>query len=337
MTEERRPAVRILAVDGGGIRGIVPAVLLQALQQRLERPVSDYFDVIAGTSTGGLIAAALCSPGPGGRPRYDTEQILGFYTDDCREIFHRSLWHTLVSIGGLRRPKYPSSGMRRFLEERFGNLELAEARRLLMLVTYDITRRRPFVFCSARAVESAGKNFRVRDACLATTAAPTYFPAATIEDLAGEERHFVDGGVCSNDPMLPAFVEADKEFPGRPVLMVSLGTGNLTDPLGIHGARRWGALRWATQILDVLMDGQSGMSENCLDHLVKSRERPGSAYFRLQPDIPPGLGRLDDTSAGNVAGLQEVTVAYCRDQSSVLDSIASTLRRTDDDPTVVQK
>ena len=138
--------------------------------------------------------------------------------------------------------------------------------------------------------------------------------------------HFIDGGVCSNDPMLPAFVEADKEFPGRPVLMVSLGTGNLTDPLGIHGARRWGAVRWATQILDVLMDGQSGMSENCLDHLVKSRERPGSEYFRLQPDLPPGLGRLDDTSERNVAGLQEVTAAYCRDQSGVLDAIAATLR-----------
>lgn len=328
MTEERERAVRILAVDGGGIRGIVPAIMLEALQRRLERPVSDYFDVIAGTSTGGLIAAALCAPGPDGGPRYDTGQILGFYTDDCREIFHRSLWHTLVSIDGLRRPKYPSSGMRRFLSERFGDLQLAEARRLLMLVTYDITRRRPFVFCSARAVESAAKNFRVSDACLATTAAPTYFPAAAIESLAGAERHFVDGGVCSNDPMLPAFVEADKEFPGRPVLMVSLGTGNLTDPLGIRGTRRWGAVRWATQILDVLMDGQSGMSENCLDHLVKSRERAGSAYFRLQPDIPPGLGRLDDTSAGNVAGLQAVAAAYCRDQSAVLDGIASALRTT---------
>jgi patatin-like phospholipase/acyl hydrolase len=326
VTEERRRAVRILAVDGGGIRGIVPAIMLAALQRRLERPVSDYFDVIAGTSTGGLIAAALCTPGPDGGPRYDTGQILGFYTDDCREIFHRSLWHALISIDGLRRPKYPSSGMRRFLSERFGDLQLTEARRLLMLVTYDITRRRPFVFCSARAVESAAKNFRVSDACLATTAAPTYFPAATIRNLAGEERPFVDGGVCSNDPMLPAFVEADKEFPGRPVLMVSLGTGNLTDPLGIHGARRWGAARWATQILDVLMDGQSGMSENCLDHLVKSRERPGSDYFRLQPDIPAGLGRLDDTSAGNVAGLQEVAAAYCRDQSAVLDGIASALR-----------
>lgn len=326
MTEDHPPAVRILAVDGGGIRGIVPAVLLEALQQRLERPLGDYFDVIAGTSTGGLIAAALCTPGPGGGPRYDARQILGFYTDDCREIFHRSLLHAVLSLGGLRRPKYPSSGMRRFLEDRFGNLQLAEARRLLMLVTYDITRRRPFVFCSARAIETSGKNFLLRDACLATTAAPTYFPAATIQNLAGEERHFVDGGVCSNDPMLPAFVEADKEFPGRPVLMVSLGTGNLTDPLGIHGARRWGAVRWATQILDVLMDGQSGMSENCLDHLVKSRERPGSAYFRLQPDIPPGLGRLDDTSARNVAGLQEATAAYCRRQSGVLDAIAAVLR-----------
>lgn len=327
---ESRP-VRILAVDGGGIRGVIPATMLCALQERLDRPVSDYFDVIAGTSTGGLIAAGLCVPDAGGGQRYDVRQILGFYTDDCREIFHRSLFHECVSLGGLLRPKYPASSMQRFLAARFADQELARARKLLMLVTYDIVLRRPFVFCSARAVEQADKNFLLRDACLATTAAPTYFPSAPIRNLAGEERHFIDGGVCSNDPMLPAFVEADKEFPGRPVLLVSLGTGNMTESLVEHHVHRWGSIHWATQILDVLMDGQSGMSENSLAHLVKSRERPGSRYFRLQPDVPAGLGRMDDTSEPNVRGLQDLTQVYCRTQAGTLDAIASALRTAGND------
>lgn len=319
--------VRILAVDGGGIRGLVPAVLLCELQQRLgERPIGDYFDVIAGTSTGGLIAAGLCYPGDASGREYGTRDILSFYTDDCREIFHRSLLHRIISLWGLLRPKYPASGMERFLEDRFQDRELSQARRLLMLVTYDIEHRRPFVFCSARAVETAEKNYLFRDACRATTAAPTFFPSAPIRNCAGEERHFIDGGVCSNDPMLPAFVEADKEFPGRAVLMVSLGTGNLTESLVRQRAHRWGSIRWATRILDVLMDGQSGMSENSLEHLVKSRDRSGSQYFRLQPDIPTGLGRMDDTSSANVEGLQQVTRQYCRDHETTLDAIAAALR-----------
>lgn len=332
MNSDTTRPIRILAVDGGGIRGIIPAVLLCALQERLApRPVSDFFDVIAGTSTGGLIAAGLCMPDERGGQRYSTQDILEFYTDDCRQIFRRSLFHEVVSFDGLRRPKYPASGMRRFLAERFADQDLARARKLLMLVAYDIVIRRPFVFCSARAVEQPDKNFLFRDACLATTAAPTYFPSAPIRNLAGEERHFIDGGVCSNDPMLPAFVEADKEFPGRPVLLVSLGTGNMTESLVAHHAHRWGSLRWATRILDVLMDGQSGMSENSLEHLVKSRERPGSQYFRLQPDVRAGLGRMDDTSEPNLRGLQELTRAYCQEQAGTLDAIAAALRTAGND------
>jgi hypothetical protein len=79
------------------------------------------------------------------------------------------------------------------------------------------------------------------------------------------------------------------------------------------------------------MDGQSGMSENSLEHLVKSRDRSGSQYFRLQPDIPAGLGRMDDSSSANVAGLQQVTRQYCRQNEKTLDSIAAALRKASDE------
>jgi predicted acylesterase/phospholipase RssA len=317
--------VRILSVDGGGIRGIVPSVMLVALQQRLAQPVADYFDVVAGTSTGGLVAAALCAPGPGDAPRYTPTDILRLYTDRCRQIFHRSLLHTVRSLDGLRLPKYPAAGMNRFLLDVFGDMTLAQARRLLMLVTYDIERRSPHVLCSARALEDDAKNFLVRDACRATTAAPTFFPAATITSLDGTVRHFIDGGVCSNDPTLPGFVEADQEFPGRPVMLVSLGTGNLTESLDLARAPRWGAVGWASRILEVLEDGQSGMSENNLKHLARSRERTGSSYVRFQPDVPPGLGRMDDTSHANVSGLVALAQEYCSTQEREFDRVARLL------------
>jgi predicted acylesterase/phospholipase RssA len=321
---DTRP-VRVLAVDGGGIRGIVPSVFLIELQRRLSRPISDCFDVIAGTSTGGMLAAALCTPGAGDAPRYTPEDILGFYTKDCRQIFHRSAAYALLSAGGWLRPKYPTSGIRDFLKDRFGDLALSQVRRLLMLVTYDVQRRRPYVFCSARALERAHHDFLLRDACRASTAAPTYFAPAGIEDRVGDLRHFVDGGVCSNDPTLPAFVEADQQFPGRPVIAVSLGTGAMMQATHRPRARHWGAFGWATRILDVLTEGQSGMSENCLSHLVRSRARAGSAYLRLQPAIPDGLGRMDDTSTRNLKGLEDATRRYCEMEAARLDDIARLL------------
>jgi patatin-like phospholipase/acyl hydrolase len=321
---DQRP-VRILAVDGGGIRGIVPATILVELQRRLPRPMVEYFDVVAGTSTGGLVASAVCAPGESGGPRYTAEQILEFYIRDCRQIFHRSAWWALKSLDGLRRPKYPASGIDAFLAARFGDLELRQALKPLVMVSYDLTRRAPWVFSSVLAAEEASRNYLLRDACRASTAAPTYFPAATVQSFAGDSRELVDGGVCANDPVLAAFVVAERLHPGRPVLLVSVGTGKFTNPIDGAAAKRWGVAGWAWRLLDLLSDGQSAMSEATVRRLLAASGRADSEYRRLQPDLPAGLGRMDDTSPQNVAGLERITRDYCASQAAQLDAVAAAL------------
>lgn len=321
---EPRP-VRILAVDGGGIRGIVPATVLVELQRRLPRPIVEYFDVVGGTSTGGLVASAVCAPGPSGGPRYTPEQILEFYVRDCRQIFHRSLGWVIESLGGLRRPKYPARGIEAFLADRFGDTELRDAIKPLVMVSYDLTRRAPWVFSSVLAAEEASRNYLLRDACRASTAAPTYFPAATVRSSAGDSRELVDGGVCANDPVLAAFVVAERLYPGRPLALVSLGTGNFTNPIDGAAARRWGLGGWAWRLLDLFSDGQSAMSEATMRRLLGSAARENSHYYRVQPDLPEGLGRMDDTSPENVAGLERITREHCARHAAELDAIAAAL------------
>ena len=317
--------VRILAVDGGGIRGIVPATVLVELQRRLPRPIVEYFDVVAGTSTGGLVASAVCAPGPSGGPRYTPQQILEFYVRDCRQIFHRSLGWVVESLGGLRRPKYPAHGIEAFLEDRFDDTELRQALKPLVMVSYDLTQRAPWVFSSVLAADEASRNYLLRDACRASTAAPTYFPAATARSLAGDARELVDGGVCANDPVLAAFVVAERLYPGRPLALVSLGTGNFTNPIDGAAAKRWGLGGWAWRLLDLLSDGQSAMSEATMRRLVGAAARDGSQYYRVQPDLPAGLGRMDDTSDENVAGLERITRDHCARHAAQLDTIATAL------------
>lgn len=321
---ELRP-VRILAVDGGGIRGIVPATVLVELQRRLPRPIVEYFDVVAGTSTGGLVASAVCAPGPSGGPRYTPEQILEFYVRDCRQIFHRSLGWVVESLGGLRRPKYPARGIEAFLADRFGDTELRHALKPLVMVSYDLTRRAPWVFSSVLAAEEASRNYLLRDSCRASTAAPTYFPAATVRSFAGDSRELVDGGVCANDPVLAAFVVAERLHPGRPLALVSLGTGNFTNPIDGAAAKRWGLGGWAWRLLDLFSDGQSAMSEATMRRLLGVANRANSHYYRVQPDLPDGLGRMDDTSPENVAGLERITREHCARHAAQLDAIAAEL------------
>jgi len=321
---DARP-VRILAIDGGGIRGIVPATMLVELQRRLPRPIVEYFDVVAGTSTGGLVASAVCAPAPSGGPHYTPQQILEFYVRDGRQIFHRSLGWTVASLGGLRRPKYPARGIDAFLVDRFGDTELRHALKPLVLVSYDLTLRAPWVFSSVLAAEEASRNYLLRDACRASTAAPTYFPAATVRSLAGDSRELVDGGVCANDPVLAAFVVAERLYPGRPLALVSLGTGNFTHPIDGAAAKRWGLGGWAWRLLDLFSDGQSAMSEATTRRLLGAAARDGSRYYRVQPDLPAGLGRMDDTSDENLAGLERVTREHCTRHAAQLDEIATSL------------
>lgn len=317
--------VRILCVDGGGIRGIVPTVMLAALQERLERPVVEYFDVVAGTSTGGLLAAGLCVPDGQGGPRYTLEEILSFYTDDCHRIFHRDLPWKIASLWGLLRPKYTGRGIEGFLEDRFAGMELKDALKPLLLVSYSISAREPWFFSSRRAATDPAQNFLVRHACRATTAAPTFFPAAVVPSLAGIQHELIDGGVCANDPVLGAFAEAENLSPGARVQVLSLGTGNVTKPLNARHARNWGAGDWALRILDVLGDGQSRMSEVCVGRLVRRSHAEGAEYWRLQPKLPPDLGQMDDLRPEHLAGLQRVTREFCTASATELDAIAAAL------------
>jgi hypothetical protein len=202
---------------------------------------------------------------------------------------------------------------------------LRHALKPLVLVSYDLTLRAPWVFSSVLAADEASRNYLLRDACRASTAAPTYFPAATVRSLAGDSRELVDGGVCANDPVLAAFVVAERLYPGRPLALVSLGTGNFTHPIDGAAAKRWGLGGWAWRLLDLFSDGQSAMSEATTRRLLGAAARDGSRYYRVQPDLPAGLGRMDDTSDENLAGLERVTREHCARHAAQLDEIATAL------------
>lgn len=200
---------RILCIDGGGIRGIIPAVVLAELEQRTGRPISACFDLIAGTSTGGIIALALTRPDPRGRPQYSAEDLVGFYEQIGPSIFARDPIHRAATLESLAGPRFDGAPLRRALDEFFGDTMLSAALRDVLVTSYDIERREPFFFKSHHARVRTERDYRMRDVAAATAAGPTYFEPVRLptSDHVGY-RALVDGGVYANNPTMCALVEA---------------------------------------------------------------------------------------------------------------------------------
>src|SRR4051812_14409942 len=134
----QKAKIRILSIDGGGIRGLIPALILNEIERLTAKPVSSLFDLIAGTSTGGILALALCVPNRNGDgPAHSASDVAQFYENDGPMIFSRSLRYTLLSLNGLLRSRYPSKAMEQVLERFYGGSRLKDALTSLLVPSYE--------------------------------------------------------------------------------------------------------------------------------------------------------------------------------------------------------
>ncbi len=298
--------IRVLSIDGGGIRGIIPAMVLAELEARLETPVSRLFDLIVGTSTGGILALALTRPNEDGQPLYTARELVDLYEREGANIFTRSTWHRIRALGSMVEERYTSRGIEEVLERYLGEARLKDALTDVLIPSYEIERRMPFFFRSRRARERPDYDFFMRDVARATSAAPTYFEPHKIE-VEGDPLDYyalVDGGVYANNPAMCAFAEARTVDPEAEILLVSLGTGELTRPIPYDDAKGWGLIQWAQPILGVVFDGVSDTVDYQLEHLLNGRSTRRQRYYRFQTRLDEGNDDMDDASRTNLRALK---------------------------------
>jgi uncharacterized protein len=292
--------VKVLSIDGGGIRGLIPALVLAEIERRTGRRIAEMVDFVAGTSTGGILACGLTRPDPDGAPLYSAEELAAIYVEEGPQIFRRSLLKRIFSVEGLIDERYEDDGLNAALDRYLGDARLSGTVTDLLVTAYDIKDRFAFFFRSSRARNDPTYDFPLVQVGRATGAAPSYFEPAEVTDVAGARTYpLVDGGVYAVNPAMCAY--ADVVAAGRAgelELMLSLGTGEQTRPYPFEKARWWGQLEWARPILDIVFDGVADTIE------FEAATLMGDRYMRLQTDLDTASDDFDDASEENLAALR---------------------------------
>ena len=274
---------QILSLDGGGLKGIFTSSFLAALEEITGKRIVDHFDLIAGTSAGGIIAIAL---GLGFSPK----EILGFYKERGRDIFSaQSRWsRALVSVKWVVRRKYPAEPLRQALQDYFGDRLLGDSTKRLIIPSYDSVRGDVHLYKTPHH-ERLKTDYKelAMNVALATASAPTYFPAS----ISDTGVRLIDGGVWANNPSMVALAEALGYLNQSQGSIAMLSIGTTRQAITSMSKHITGGLwTWRRKALEFMMAGQSRAAENqCLHILGKER------FLRINP-ILGGHYALDKMS-----------------------------------------
>ena len=325
---------RILAIDGGGIRGLLPAIIIAELEKRLRQAtgkadsyISDYFDMVAGTSTGGILACYYLYNNNGNR--YDAKKAVDMYENHGATIFQKRFFRFFIRFFDAL---YPSKGIDSVLKDTFGEAKLSDSPCNSAVMAYDISERKAVIFTRDSARNEPGRDYRLCDIARATSAAPTFFRVAKAVSMNNVPSYLIDGGIYANDPTICAIIEAKKtlfsdsgEYPQiKEMFVVSISTGKVVKPYKYESAKKWGVIRWAIPVIDMLQSSSAEVVSYQVDKLFDSegcRER----YIRIVPDLLDASHDMDDASTKNIAKIKNAGQKYIDNNSKLLDEIVSNL------------
>lgn len=299
---ENKDVITILSIDGGGIRGIIPAILLAEIEKVTGKKIYELFDFFAGTSTGGILTLLLNKPNP-----LSASDLIELYDgSDGKEIFKKNFLTPLNYI--FKGPKYDKKGIETVLSEKLGNTCLKDTLKPVLVTSYETECRNATFFAN---YDSRYKDLYLKDIARATSAAPTYFEPKNIQNLGT----FIDGGVAANNPAMCAYVEVLKllnkqgiDPDSKKIIVVSLGTGTATNSYCYDEMKHWTPIDWIKgPLISSFFDANSNTVEYQLKQILKS-----DCYYRFQLQLPneKGADALDNTDDKNLEKLSSLTSSY---------------------------
>ncbi|WOK94320.1 patatin-like protein 2 [Canna indica] len=320
--------ITVLSIDGGGVRGIIPGTILSFLESKLQvisyeyARIADYFDVVAGTSTGGLLATMLTAPNEKKRPLFAAQDVIDFYLENCPKIFPQGngiLSSVRNLVAAMMGPKYDGKYLHKKVKQLLKDTKLSHTLTNLIIPSFDIKLLQPVIFSSFEARLEPLKDAHVADICISTSAAPTYLPAHYFEtkDDKGNTCSYdlVDGGVAANNPTLVAMSQIKKEiflmnqdfetfrpFDYHNFIIISIGTGaaKVEKKFSAQLASKWGILQWlynggSTPLIDSFSHASAEIVDIHMSSIFQSLKCEKN-YLRIQDETLMGQASSVDVA-----------------------------------------
>lgn len=279
----------ILSIDGGGIRGILPLLILQHIQSEFskidtQQNLTDWIDIFAGTSTGAIISGALMLSDHNGKDKYTTSDILKLYKTRGKQIFNKQLsTHT-------NHPEYP---LKLVLEQNFQHSQIKDAKKHFLFVSYDLNAQAPFIFTDDM---KRYQNLSLSKIMMACSAVPGYFTPITLG-----EKSLADGMLTAKNPSRLAFEYAKLYYPEDPIVVISMGTGKLD-----------ASQNDAIELESIRVHDELQALEKQDKNLI---------YFRFQPELNYAKSDLADTSNENIRDLESDAHHFIQNNTYLFDRL----------------
>jgi len=334
--------VCVLSIDGGGIRQVIPSIVLKYIEEQLqnENPkarLSDYFDFFIGSDMGGVLTSLLLIPDENGRSKYEAKDASEFFTQNGESIFDVSIWKRLKSMGGMTDEKYSSRKLEKLLDEKIGDIRLGDVVKPLMITAYDLRNREARLYSYTDAQDPI-RNFYLKDLCRASAAIPSYFEPARIESETGTPFSLVSGSLFANNPTMLAYAETrkmnfasileDEDLPVFPMakdlFVLSLGAGEVKKPYYFDTVKDWGEMSWLKPIMDMVTSSNSETVDYQMRQLFATVS-PSNDYIRLNPKLKKVSAEIDDASAENIRNLVAFSEEFIEENRTELDLVVEKL------------
>lgn len=329
----------ILSIDGGGIKGIIPAMVLVEIEERLKERtgnpdayIADYFDFFAGTSTGGILTCLLLCPAKDdpSKPRFSAKEALDLYVENGSKIFESRGFKKVFADIGWVTERYDAEFLESLLLRYFDDVKLSELIKPCIVTAYNIELRKAHIF-RQKTAKSRGvhRDFYVRDVCRATSAAPTYFSVAEIKSLAGVRYPLLDGGIFATNPSLSAFVEIkrepNQEFSPNDIHILSLGTGVSKQSYDSEELSDTKALFVVPALLDMMMGASTETSHFYMKQIFSFLGIPDH-YVRIEPqNLQSVQEKMDAANPRNIQKIMALADRMISHRYEVIDVIVDNL------------
>ncbi len=326
---KKKKTVKILSIDGGGIRGYIPALVLEKLSaimknNNINASFNGNFDIIAGTSSGALTALGMTVPcknkdSSANIARYSMSEIVNIY-ETCRtDIFPEKIIEKIAVLEQAFHGKYNSSGLEKLLDSMFGNYTMGDCLGSVLISGFDILSNKPVIIGN-------NDNFYMKDVARGSSAAPTFFEPAMVESISKDKQYcMVDGAMAANNPAMFAYTEAMQKFPkAEKIVILSLGTGYSRDHYSYEQVKNWGFVEWilptnGTPIYSIMSSAQEG----CVG--IQLRQLPNVDYYRINPVLSRESLEIDNISFENMRVLKSAAGKVIEENKDLLLKLARDL------------